>query len=117
MKLFCYHISPIDYWPGAMTREDLLKTMTDNQYSAWSDLADACRNLDTLQSKAEEAFKKITWEGDVCSGPFYFALPGDTHMAIGFILKQDNNGATFIASPYELPHLDTLCMTPKIVVD
>lgn len=117
MKLFCYHISPIDFWPGAMTREVLLKTLTDHEYSGWGDLADACRDLDTLQSKAEEAFTKLKWEGDASVGPYYFAVPVDTTMVIGFIVKQGNNGSTFIASPCELPHLENLEMVPKIVVN
>ena len=113
MKLFCYHITPIDYWAGAMTREVLLRTMTDN----WDSLADVCRRLDTLQSKAEEVFKKLKWEGDVCNEPYYFAIPNEHDMAIGFIVKQDNNGSTFVASPCELPHLNSLSMLEKIVVD
>jgi len=29
-------------------------------------------------------------------------------MVFGYIVKQSNNGNCFIASPYELPHIDEL---------
>ncbi len=42
-------------------------------------------------------------KGDTREGPFYFAVPSDTEMALGYVLKQDNNGNCFIASPVPLP--------------
>ena len=61
-----------------------------------------------LKATAETAFKSILWEGDVREGPYYFAMPGESELDIGYIVKQDNNGSCFVASPIELPHLDSI---------
>ena len=108
MKLYCYHIPPIDFWFGALTGNQLLATVWDGYHHDWKNVAEACRKVAELKTSAEDAFKTISWEGDVREGAYYFALPNDTDMVIGYIVKQDNNGNCFIASPEELPHLDSL---------
>jgi hypothetical protein len=115
MKLYCYHISPIDFWFGAMTGSQLLKDAWEECQQDWGLLSWTCRRLADLQKHAEEAFKLIHWEGDVREGPYYFGLPGDKDMDIGYMIKQDNNGSCFIASPEPLPFLDSLTCAKCVV--
>lgn len=106
MKLYCYCIQPIDFWFGAMTDKQLLDTEWMSYH--WGNLAGICKHLADLEERAKAAFKLIGWEGDVREGPYYFALPGETEMTLGYIIKQDNDGTTFVASPEPLPSLDKL---------
>jgi hypothetical protein len=110
MKLYCYNIPPIDFWFGAITGKQLLETLWDRCWHDWDAFAAACKQVGELKTQAEVAFKTIGWEGDVREGPFYFALPGDNNLLIGYIVKQDNNGDCFIASPVPLPHLEGLAL-------
>lgn len=105
MKLYCYHTPPIDFWFGALTQKQLLDSMlTDTR--DWEVIARDCNKVGALEKKAREAFATIGWEGDVREGPFYFAILRDSDMALGYIVKQENNGNCFIASPEALPYLD-----------
>lgn len=108
MKLYCYHIPPIDYWFGALTGKQLFDSAWDVCGEDWGSIAAVCEQAADLKGQAEAAFKRIDWEGDVREGPYYFALPGDTEMSIGYIVKQENNGNCFVASPKPLPFLDSL---------
>jgi hypothetical protein len=107
VKLYCYHIPPIDFWFGALTDEQLLESAWGN-YKDWGHMAAVCKEVAELKGQAEAAFKTINWEGDVREGPYFFALPGGTDLSIGYIIKQENNGNCFVASPEPLPFLDTL---------
>jgi hypothetical protein len=115
-KLYCYHINPIDWWDGAITRRQLIGTIIQNDFShrglpykdMWKRIESVGKELDELSWAAERGFRKIGWEGDIRreeGGPYFFALPGDSCLLFGYILKQDNNGETFIASPMPLPWL------------
>ena len=107
MKLYCYEIPPIDYWFGALTDRQLLDSAWDN-YQNLEHIAAVCKEVADLKGQAEAAFKTIGWEGDVREVPYYFALPGDTDLSIGYIVKQEDNGNCFVASPEPLPFLDRL---------
>jgi hypothetical protein len=57
------------------------------------------------------------WEEDVVSGPFISALPG---MEITFshwvvLLKQGNNGDTFVVSRYNLDYLSDFLVKCHVV--
>lgn len=108
MLLYCYSLSPIDFWLGALSSEQLLEMMASEKYSTWDMTSSLCRELGELQSKAEAAFKQLGWDGDTREGPYYFSVPGDGKMKIGYVVKQDNNGISFVASPVPLPHLEAL---------
>lgn len=58
------------------------------------------------EAKAEAHGKG--WEGDSRIEPVVMLIPADTQFAYGFVLKQDNNGRTFVVAPVALPWLDKL---------
>lgn len=115
MKLYCYHIAPIDYWYGALTEDELLSTVHRSGAPGFEHTAEMRTHIASLVKKAEEAFTSIGWEGDIRDGPFFFAIPGDASMRLGYMLKQDNNGNCFIASPIELPEGQFSVFDKKIV--
>jgi hypothetical protein len=106
VKLYCYEIPPIDFWFGALTGRQLIENAWENYGEEWETIAAVCKQVAALKSQAEAAFKTINWEGDIREGPYYFALPGDTDLSIGYIVKQENNGNCFVASPEPLPFLE-----------
>jgi hypothetical protein len=108
MPLYCYRLCPIDFWFGALSSKQLLEMMAGNKHSNWATASSLCRELGELQSSAQAVFKQIGWEGDIRESPYYFSVPGDNKMEIGYIIKQDNNGDCFVASPVPLPHLKQL---------
>lgn len=103
MKLYCYHIAPIDFWYGAMNGEELMLSIYRNGEVGFRGKDAVIKGVQQLIHDAEKAFRTIGWEGDVRQGPYFFAVPSDTEMQLGYMLKQDNNGSCFIASPVELP--------------
>lgn len=120
MKLFCYRIPPIDFWSGAMTGRQLIESAWDTHAplghaEAWASTASFCQMVEVLAEKAEKGFASIGWEGDVREGPFYFALPSDGSLLIGYMIKQDNNGSCFVASPRRLEFLDAIADRPVAV--
>ena len=63
--------------------------------------------LSTWQA-AREAARQAGWDGDFRHEPVVFWVPGDTEFRWGFVIKQDNNGTTYVVSPVPMPHLDEL---------
>ena len=114
MKLYCYYIPPIDYWFGAITGDQLLATVWREGNENWESIAAISQEVVKLKTEAEAAFKTIGWEGDVREGPYFFALPGEVEMSLGYMLKQDNDGSCFIASPCELPNLDSIAFEKTV---
>lgn len=115
--LYCYHIPPVDFWTGAVSKEELVEATPFapiHEDEAANHRNRTEQELDRLEQKAHDAFREIGWEGDVREGPYFFSVPGDTSMVHGYILKQDNNGSCFIASPVPLPHLGELSIVPPI---
>jgi len=59
---------------------------------------------------AQAAAKEVDWEGDIRKGeqPYVSPLPHHDDTICEFLIawKQDNNGSTFVASPYPLPWLE-----------
>src|SRR5690242_7797723 len=98
MKLYCYHIAPIDYWLGALTADQVMSAANDEVLGPHSQ-SDAYAEITRLKDRAEAVFRTSGWEGDVRERPFYFPVPGDTRMRGRYALKQDNNGNCFVASP------------------
>lgn len=96
-KLWCYATGPIDFWDGCVDKTKFLKSMTCTR-----------SDLNRIEGAALGAFRLLGWEGDVRSGPYFFALPDPPNctMQLGLAVKQDNGGRCFFASPFRLPYLE-----------
>ena len=117
--MYCYTLPPIDYWWGAVSKESICEVVRDffhdlgqedgGEPAARQESWRVSQELDKLVAWASAAFLQMWWEGDCTSGtPLFFGIPAEGSMAIGCIIKQGNNGTTFVASPHPLPHLDSL---------
>jgi hypothetical protein len=103
--LYCYHISPIDHWPCTRTAKQRLQDVHEDGVPYW--VAQEGAKLGALLAAATEAFRTIGWEGDYREPPVFFAVPScEVEMHLGVAVKQDNNGSTFIASPFPMPWLE-----------
>ena len=105
--MFVYSVGIIDHWSGWQRPEDVFKTGPADDFEALHDWKD----WERLWSEARDLAGRLGWEGDVRQGQFVTVLPNapdefsEGAVVIGW--KQDNNGATFIASErYHLPWLD-----------
>jgi hypothetical protein len=103
--MIVYCITPIDDWRGWLKPE---KLFTDSP------------RVETLYTKkrweeswilAQKLALEIGWEGDIREGcgPFVSVLPQPDVDNFLIAWKQDNNGTTFVASPYRLPWLEEDC--------
>ena len=60
---------------------------------------------------AKDAAFAAGWEGGFREEPRVFLVPDECDFLIGFVIKQDNNGTTYVMSPVEMPHLkEYVCM-------
>lgn len=112
MNWHVYSVGPIDYgWHHLRTvRETLDIAAVPCEGSDPREGLDTTGTLAFLTSweSAKEAAIAAGWEGGFRLEPRVFWLPDDLQMAHGFVFKQDHNGATFVASPQPLPHLEAL---------
>lgn len=112
MNWHVYSIGPVDYgWHHLATvRETLNALAVPCEGSDPREGLDTSAALAFLRSweSAKDAALAAGWEGGFRLEPRVFWLPDDLEMAHGFVFKQDHNGATFVASPKALSHLEAL---------
>lgn len=109
MKWHVYEIIPIDFgWENLKTVKETVATI-----AGFNDVvkdiegvnSSAVRGfLDRWDSAKSEASRK-GWEGDFRHDPIVFWLPNEYDFEYGFVFKQENNGTTFVVSPFPLPWL------------
>ena len=107
MVWYVYDVSPIDAgWEFLPTVKEFAAKILDeageglteeSQYSLPQFLAD--------WNEAQKQAKSKRWEGDHRTPPRVMMLPGENEFIYGFVIKQDNNGTTFVISPEQLPYL------------
>ena len=109
-----YELPPIDFrWEHlktvAETASDLAARAAAEiaKHGSASLLPDPADFLAAWVEAKDEA-SAAGWEGDFRDEPVVFWVPGDNLFEYGFVLKQDNNGLTYVVSPVELPHLTAL---------
>jgi hypothetical protein len=103
VAMFVYAIQPIDFWNGWQNPSDLFRVSTHEYSTDYHNPAE----WGPAWTKAKELARQVGWEGDIREGPYVTVLPhsdgGFPPFVIGW--KQENNGDTFIAAPFELPWL------------
>ncbi len=95
---YVYVVGPIDYWPAWISIDT--PPVEDYPVGKYAEARHA------LLEHAKRRFHEAGWEGDIRMGPFFAGLPTSDITGVVMVgLKQDNNGTTFIWSPYALPWL------------
>jgi hypothetical protein len=106
IPMIVYCLAPIDEWIGWNHKNDVFKEIiTEELAYEFRDIEEWNR----LWAQASELGRQVGWEGDIREGPYVSMLPnpgGDPQCSVLIAWKQDNNGTTFVASPYRLPWLD-----------
>lgn len=112
---FVYCIPPIDGFCGARLFEDVVSeevaALLDNDLC--TSMFHTKLRVTSVALAAIEALKcHPNWNSSVRDGTRkgydglrVFALPDCVETSIGFFVKMNNNGTTFVASPRPLPHL------------
>ncbi|MGY4437046.1 hypothetical protein ACVWWO_009523 [Bradyrhizobium sp. F1.13.1] len=98
--MFAYALNPIDHWTGWMTEAQFLAQIR----AGYMPVDEA--GYFAAKNRALDLARSAGWEGDVRQGPFIAGMPSgdERHFLIGW--KQDNNGTTYIVSPYRLPWIE-----------
>ena len=102
-KLHVYAIAPIDFWNHWTS----MLVFLASPYRDNGPCSDPCEVLNRFQ-RATQLALRLGWEGDFSNGPFISAIPavhGEGYSEFLIAWKQNNNGTTFIASPFPLPWL------------
>ena len=104
-----YELNPIDYgWSNLRTVQQTIAEIANTNEEAaqrYEVNADGVRDFLSAWDAAQLAASGHGWEGDFREPPRVFWLPKELSFEHGFVFKQDNNGATFVVSPQELPSL------------
>lgn len=118
--VFVYSRDPIDYWTGWLTEREYLCRLVTDKLPDGSTMANVegafvcvCEYMKWRDAGMTLAYE-IGWEGDVRGDQiFVTGVPSelgnngeDDEILIAW--KQENNGHTFIISPFELPWLKDL---------
>lgn len=111
---FGYSVPPIDFgWGHMQTVEEVAKRLAAEAatvavkadsshfgFDSGPDYEEFLRQWKSAQERAHD----LGWEGDHRHAPVVFWVPTDNGFDCGFVIKQDNNGSTFVLSPVALPH-------------
>lgn len=118
MTWHAYHISPIDHgWQFLQSVGDIAAELASNEareiarsgHALMIDDPTSAEFLNDWQEAKDAAYAQ-GWEGDFRQGPVVFWLPTETGFTYAFAFKQDNNGSSFIVSPYRLPWMERISM-------
>lgn len=108
MQWHVYEIGPIDLrWERLQTVDEVRATLAAEQASG--EAASHTFDLSTLErawQDAQDAAYDAGWAGDFRNEPVIFWVPAESEFDFGFVIKQDNNGVTYVVSPVEFPHLE-----------
>jgi hypothetical protein len=108
MTLYLYQVAPIDFWFGWIPLRDVLIEALEQDEGEYDGPPDFGVLYDRLRRAKTLARQYLGWEGDMRSGPYFAPIPFETGFYEYLIAwKQDNNGTTYVASPVQLPWLET----------
>jgi len=105
--MIVYKRYPIDFWPGWLTEAQFKAQLTKIYITE-----DAARILLEYKANlklARRLAEKLGWEGDERDGPYIAGLPALDSGGHAYLIawKQDNDGTSFVASPFHLAWLET----------
>ena len=112
LLLYIYELTPIDYWFGSMTLEDLLQSMKNSENEAMTgenetmigSFANELQRVDILTASLDHAAKAfgLTYSSDFAdwrAEPRFGAVPcRELCFSLYAVRKLDNNGTTIVVS-------------------
>lgn len=104
MELFCYHLAPIDFSYGSLTGEEVLAMILGRGelVANVNQTTLICQEKARLLTTAERVFDQVILGADALEGPFFFTVPGETDLPLGYVHKREDIGECFVVSPVEL---------------
>lgn len=110
MNWHTYETPPVDIgWEDLRTVQETAGVLVARMQSTGvkNDVdASALHSFLAAWTSAKDAASSKGWEGDLRIEPVVFWVPNDTEFSYGFVLKQDNNGTTYVVSPVPMPWLE-----------
>jgi hypothetical protein len=112
MRLFVYCLNPIDAWAGWTPLREVLRSAQKNEngdgmlLDCWGCTS---RGVMCRYIAARSIARRVHCEGDIRHGcgPFMCPIPDGEYTGEYLIAwKQNNNGTTFVASPFRLTWLE-----------
>ena len=110
-----YQMPPIDSFLGCMTMDEAAKSVKRTGVRKPVEYIHdfILSNCELLKNK--EKVKDSCWEGDI-SQLWFFAIPTEQETRLGMLIKQSNNGTTFVISPTPLDWLQEHCDAELIYI-
>ena len=102
-----YECPPMDFFSGWLSMKDYIEDKCREDFGS----EDGEKRRAEIKEEVLAEYREIQdqlrrhslWEGDIISGPYVAALPeGEYWCRVMWMLKQSNNGSTFIVSPFDL---------------
>jgi hypothetical protein len=110
MSWHTYEVPPVDIgWENLRTVQETERFLAAKAQGAGQGSNAAAADLRSFLAAWESAKDAATsegWEGDLRNEPVVFWVPDDAEFTFGFVLKQDNNGTTYVVSPVPMPWLE-----------
>ena len=111
MTWYTYEIAPIDMgWENLKSVHETLQDVVGRSSSMkLKNDIDATDMNDFIAKweSAKDAASDAGWEGDFRNEPVVFWVPCESEFECGFVIKQDNNGTTFVISPTSMTWFNT----------
>lgn len=110
---YVYSMEPIDFGWGQLqpVSKHLVYLATQESLAKLEGMQNEEDSVDSFLAAFNEAKSlafQAGWEGDFRGQAcvFFLPQPGSGKFEYGFTWKQDNNGVTFVVSPFPLPWLE-----------
>lgn len=104
--IYVYEMSPVDFWQGWQPATAVVTSEVD-EFGQPPEGKVSRQEYDAAWDLAAATAAEAGWEGDIRGEVYVSALPAAGAVTSKLLLgwKQDNNGTTYIASPYPLSYL------------
>lgn len=106
--MYLYVTGPIDDWSGWQKPEEMFRVRVRTDLPPFELSHRDADEWPRLWNQAQDAAGRQGGENDIREGPYVSVLPNPDGFCSEVIIawKLNNNGTTFIASPFPLPWLE-----------
>ena len=108
-KWFAYAVAPIDFrWQHLHSMNQVVSSLAAGDMEPPADDydADAVMYFHQCWESARLAAMTAGWNGEFRVKPKVFWIPVGSAFELGFVIKQDRCGVTYVVSPVAMPWLE-----------